>query len=161
MKEIPDATDDMVNMDEKLMGKFTKSQAQVAYKVLSRAVLPTYSGSVDHRVNLLNKQKVFAILDVDPKQQREFRFSPEQVGLMKELRQLTQNLYNRRLLHGFWDALSNSTGNMPDAREGACMVAHNSNLYVFGGFSHSLFNDIKVFSMQENHWSHIKPQHNN
>jgi N-acetylneuraminic acid mutarotase len=37
------------------------------------------------------------------------------------------------------------------------MAVHNGNLYVFGGFSHTMFNDIKVFNMQENHWRHIKP----
>ena len=93
----------MVNMDEKLMSKYTKTQAQVAYKLLSRAIAPTYSGSVDHRINLLNKQKVFTILDMDPKQQREFRFNSEQMNLMKDLRHLTENLYSRRLLFGFWD----------------------------------------------------------
>lgn len=144
-------------MDEKLISKFTKTQAQVAYKLLSRAIAPTYSGSVDHRINLLNKQKVFSILDMDPRQQREFRFNSEQMNLMKDLRHLTENLYSRRLLYGFWDTISNSTGNIPDAREGACMAVHNGNLYVFGGFSHSLFNDIKVFNLQENHWRHIKP----
>jgi len=40
----------------------------MAYKLLSRAIVPTYSGSVDHRINLLNKQKVFAILEMEPKQ---------------------------------------------------------------------------------------------
>jgi hypothetical protein len=71
---------------------------------------------------------------------------PEQMAMMKDLRQLTENLHSRRLLHGIWDAYSNCSGNIPDAREGACMAIHNGQLFVFGGFSHSLLNDIKVFN---------------
>lgn len=93
----------MVNMDEKLISKYTKAQAQIAYKLLSRAIAPTYSGSVDHRINLLNKQKVFTILDMDDEQQREFKFNSEQMNLMNDLRNLTEKLYSRRILIGFWD----------------------------------------------------------
>jgi hypothetical protein len=83
---------------------------------------------------------------------------PEQIAMMKELRQLTENLQSRRLLHGFWDAYSSCTGNIPDAREGACMAILNGNLYVFGGFSHSLLNDVKVFNFAEKNWRNIKPR---
>ncbi|MFO0116750.1 MAG: kelch repeat-containing protein [bacterium] len=47
---------------------------------------------------------------------------------------------------------------MPDAREGACMAILNGNLYIFGGFSHSLLNDVKVFNFAEKNWRNIKPR---
>ena len=67
IKEIKDKNEDFVNMDPSEMKQFKKKQAQEAYKALVRATKPTFSGSIDHRINLLEFRKVAAVLDLDSK----------------------------------------------------------------------------------------------
>lgn len=67
------------------------------------------------------------------------------------------NLYNRRLMHGFWDNIFECQGNLPDAREGATISLLNEKIYVFGGFSRILFDDLKVLDLVSGIWKQILP----
>lgn len=71
---------------------------------------------------------------------------------MKELKGHNESLHNRSLMHGFWDTYSEFSGTQPDAREGATMNQLNGVLYIFGGFSRVMFNDLKILSLESLKW---------
>ena len=58
-------------------------------------------------------------------------------------------------MHGFWNSLSECKGVVPDTREGASMTKIKSNIYIFGGFSRVLFNDLKVLNLETLKWNSI------
>ena len=55
-------------------------------------------------------------------------------------------------MHGFWDTYQEYGGTLPEAREGASMTQLNGALYIFGGFSRVMFNDMKVLSLDNLKW---------
>ena len=57
-KEIDDAEPDYVCIDVAEIAKMDREEAQRAYKMLHRAVKPTFSGNCDHRLNLLDIRRV-------------------------------------------------------------------------------------------------------
>lgn len=116
---------------------------------------PSYSGSLDHRINLLDLRRVAAVIDLDSKQLQQYNFSKQQMKLMKELQTMEENLYNRSLLHGYWDTMFNNTGIHPDTREGCGMAIVRHNLYIFGGFARELYNDMRVLNLSTRYWSQI------
>ena len=64
-KEINEENEYMPNLEIPLMAKFDVEQAQAAYKILVRAMRPVYSGSLDHRINMLDAKKVLPILNLE------------------------------------------------------------------------------------------------
>ena len=64
-KEINEEDEYMPNLEIPLMAKFDVEQAQAAYKILVRAMRPVYSGSLDHRINMLDAKKVLPILNLE------------------------------------------------------------------------------------------------
>ena len=64
-KEINEENEYMPNLEIPLMAKFDIEQAQAAYKILVRAMRPVYSGSLDHRINMLDAKKVLPILNLE------------------------------------------------------------------------------------------------
>ena len=64
-KEINEENEYMPNLETHLMKKFDIEQAQAAYKILVRAMRPVYSGSLDHRINMLDAKKVLPILNLE------------------------------------------------------------------------------------------------
>ena len=68
---------------------------------------------------------------------------------------LENKLFNKKLIHGFWNNLQEVKGVSPDAREGATITKIKSNLYVFGGFSRELFNDLKVLCLESFKWRSV------
>ena len=64
-KEINEENEYMPNLELPLMKKFDIEQAQAAYKILVRAMRPVYSGSLDHRINMLDAKKVLPILNLE------------------------------------------------------------------------------------------------
>jgi hypothetical protein len=63
--------------------------------------------------------------------------------LIDELKRCREALEQKKIIYGLWDIVS-SCGSTPDSREGATACVINNNLYLFGGFSRDLFNDIRV-----------------
>lgn len=76
---------------------------------------------------------------------------------MKELQLVHNNLQNRKLMHGFWDNIFQCSGSLPETREGASTNLLNDRLFIFGGFSRILFNDLKAMNLSNNHWKQILP----
>jgi hypothetical protein len=50
------------------------------------------------------------------------------------------------MIYGLWDIMYPS-GSMPDSREGSATIMYENNLYIFGGFSRDIFNDLRVLDM--------------
>lgn len=55
------------------------------------------------------------------------------------------------MLYGLWSILQ-ANGSIPHSREGATATVIDNNLYIFGGFSRDLFNDIKILDMNHMRW---------
>jgi N-acetylneuraminic acid mutarotase len=104
---------------------------------------------------LLDLRRVALVIDLDNKQLQQYNFSQQQMKLMKELQTMEESLYNRSLLHGYWDTMFNTTGIHPDTREGCGMAIVRNNLYIFGGFARELYNDMRVLNLGTRYWSQI------
>ena len=66
--EIEDNLSGLLNYDLVKISKFSIKQAQISYKILMRSSKPIFSGSVDHRINLLDSRKVLPIMQMNPDQ---------------------------------------------------------------------------------------------
>ena len=76
--------------------------------------------------------------------------------LVDEFRLILTLLRNKRLYHGYWDAINETSGSLPESRKGASMNLCNNEIYIFGGFSRDTYNDLKVFNLNTNHWREIE-----
>ena len=75
---------------------------------------------------------------------------------MKEFWSLTEMLLDRSLLHGYWDSITNTSGSLPDSREGSAMTMIGKNIYLFGGFSREIYNDTRIYNQDTKSWKLIK-----
>ena len=144
----------MPNLEIPLMAKFDIAQAQAAYKVLVRAMRPVYSGSLDHRINMLDAKKVLPILNLE--NFNHSKLSEQDLNLMVELKTMTDELLQRKLFHGFWDCATDDKGSIPDSREGAAMAMVENTIYLFGGFSREIYNDTRSYDLDSRTWSAVE-----
>ena len=78
--------------------------------------------------------------------------------IIDELRTMMTKLRNRRIQHGYWDAINETSGCLPESRKGATMNMINNEIYIFGGFSRDTYNDLKVLNISHNHWREVHTQ---
>ena len=67
--------------------------------------------------------------------------------IVEELRTMLTHLRNRRIYHGYWDTINETSGCLPESRKGASMNMINNEIYIFGGFSRDTYNDLKVLNI--------------
>ena len=70
---------------------------------------------------------------------------------MDELKECRDKLEKKEMMYGLWNILSTS-GSIPQSREGGTCCVIDSNLYVFGGFSRDIYNDIRVLDLNHMKW---------
>jgi hypothetical protein len=75
--------------------------------------------------------------------------------MMQELREVHERLYSRQLMHGYWDNISEFTGSLPDARECTSASVIDSQVFIFGGFSREIYNDLRIFSLETKSWRYV------
>ena len=75
--------------------------------------------------------------------------------MIDELRKNLASLRNKRIYHGYWDTISETSGCLPESRKGATMNVMNNEIYVFGGFSRDTYNDLKVLNVNQSHWREV------
>ena len=80
----------------------------------------------------------------------------QDLHLMMELKATTDALLARKLLHGYWDSVTDVRGALPDAREGSTMAMVGETVYVFGGFSRIIYNDTRAYNQDTNTWRIVK-----
>ena len=152
-QEIAKEVDYFTKMDLITITRLDRPTAILAYKVLKLAQKPIFSGSLDHRINMLDYNKVTALLDIG------FDTVKQQIGLgsdlVEELKHKMEELGQKKIFHCYWDILNESKGCLPEARKGATMNMINNQLYVFGGFSRDTFNDLKVFDLTVCKWQDV------
>lgn len=56
----------MFYTENKVICHFLRKQAQQAYKILVKALRPTFTGSVDHRINMIELAKIQPVLNLQP-----------------------------------------------------------------------------------------------
>ena len=154
-KEISEENEYMQNLEHLLMAKFDVQKAQAAYKILIRAVRPVYSGSLDHRINMLDAKKVLPILSLENFNQN--KLSEQDLNLMIELKTMTEGLLQRSIFHGYWDCITDDKGSIPDSREGSAMAMVDNTIYLFGGFSREIYNDTRYYEIDNNVWGTVNP----
>lgn len=77
---------------------------------------------------------------------------------MVELKTMTDDLLQRKLLHGFWDCPVDDKGSIPDSREGAAIASIENTIYLFGGFSREIYNDTRFYDLDSNTWGTVEPK---
>ena len=155
--EIDDNMEGIINLELSTLGRFTIKEAQRAYKILVRSSKPTFSGSIDHRINLLDARKVLPIMNMNEDKVANIiqQAAGDGVNLMKELKYNFDDLMSRTIYHGYWETINENKGCLPDARKGATMNMIGSNIYVFGGLSRETYNDIKIFEIDHRRWKGV------
>ena len=78
--------------------------------------------------------------------------------LVEELKLMMTLLRNKRIYHGYWDAINDVHGCLPESRKGASMNLVNNEIYVFGGFSRDTYNDLKCFNINTSKWREVQPK---
>ena len=152
-KEIHDDLEYMANLDLQLIFKLSLTEAQLAYKTLVRSVRPVFSGALDHRINMLDARKVLPVLALD--NLNKSQLTEQDLNLMLELKTMSDKLVARKLLHGYWDCITEAKGCLPDSRESSTMAMVDETIYVFGGFSREIYNDTRAYDMQHKTWRPI------
>jgi hypothetical protein len=85
--------------------------------VLIRSSKPVFSGSVDHRVNLLDIVKTRNYLAL-PEEERDI--DKDDLNLMNLLIDLDHQLYSGNIRHGIWNQdYRVASGSLPNSVEGA------------------------------------------
>jgi len=74
-----------------------------AIRVLTQAQKPTFSGSVDHRINMLDLKKVEGLLKLGRENLR--LLVGRGAELLFELDARMDDLRNKRMFYGFWDTI--------------------------------------------------------
>ena len=70
-KEMQFDLDYYTKMDLSLLAKMDRQNAIIAYKTLKIALNPVFSGSLDHRINMLDPKKAFALLELGPERVKQ------------------------------------------------------------------------------------------
>ena len=141
-------------MEISTLAKMDRASQIVAYKHLSMAMKPIFSGSVDHRINLLDPRKVQSLIDLGPERRKQLIGKGS--DLLEELEHKLDLLKNKRIFHGYWDCINDVKGCLPEARKGASMNIIGSEIFVFGGFSRDTYNDLKVFDVTTCKWREVE-----
>jgi len=55
-----DSQEDFINLKDREFVKIVRQKPNLVYKILKKAAKPIYSGSIDHRTNMLDTQKMKA-----------------------------------------------------------------------------------------------------
>ncbi len=79
------------------------------------------------------------------------KFSKDEKILIEELRACKQKMDDKTMIYGLWSCID-ATGSQPDSREGATTCTINNSLYLFGGFSRDIFNDMRVLDLNVGRW---------
>lgn len=82
-------------MDLAKFKTLSKQEASLAYRFLYKALKPVFSGSVDHRVNLLDHRKVIMMLEKGGKLLEGVK--EMELKLMNELKDNINELYERKM----------------------------------------------------------------
>ena len=102
---------------------------------------------------MLDAKKVLPVLGLENLNRSQL--TEQDLNLMLELKNTTDMLLARRLLHGYWDCVTDAKGALPDSREGSAMAMVDSTIYVFGGFSREIYNDTRAFDVDTKTWTVI------
>lgn len=70
---------------------------------------------------------------------------------MEELKECKEKLEKKEMIYGLWNILQ-TNGSIPQSREGGTCGLVDSHLYVFGGFSRGIFNDVRVLDLNNMKW---------
>jgi hypothetical protein len=117
------------------------------YKTLQKAVKPTYSGAIDHRLNMLDNKK----MNLAFTSKKVHELHAEERKLLDQLLDLQIKVNMKKLIHGFWDQWA-SHGQLPSSREQSTAVALNRGIYLFGGFARNLMADLKFYDLSAKKW---------
>lgn len=99
---------------------------------------------------MLDAKKVLPVLGLE--NLNRSRLTEQDLNLMLELKTTTDLLLARRLLHGYWDSVTEAKGALPDSREGTAMAMVDQTIYVFGGFSREIYNDTRAYDVDTKTW---------
>ena len=93
---------------------------------------------------MLDAKKVLPVLSLENLNLSQL--TEKDLHLMMELKTTTDALLARKLLHGYWDCVTDAKGALPDSREGSTMAMVGETVYVFGGFSRDIYNDTRAYN---------------
>lgn len=133
-KEVDDSQHDVIKYyTEAVLRDIGPTELQKTYETLFKMIMPVYSGSVDHRVNLFDLKRVKGLLQIENGNQ----FEPDTRKILRAVVQADERLYqNRQIWQGIWCRdYTKAKGHIPSAVEGASSCTIGNKVYIFGGFA--------------------------
>lgn len=104
-----------------------------------------YSGSVEHKVNTLDLNKV------KEKLQNKSLIGDNEMEVIEEMLALKQALDSNSLMTGLWEG-GYALGSLPHSREGSAGCLIGEDLFIFGGYSRDLFGDLRKLNREKKVW---------
>jgi hypothetical protein len=141
IKEVEDGLPFYLNESREYFEALQLDEFNKAYQALVDCLKPIYSGSVDHRINIHQFKITIPFVSNDEDENK----------LYKDYLDLHKSMNDGRIRHGIWQRKFNVvTGSEPDAVEGAQACTIGVNCFVFGGFSRTIFNQLRSFNTSTN-----------
>lgn len=108
-----------------------------------------YSGNVTPEINCLDYAKLKRKLTA------RAVFTDNEMKTIEELLKVKKAHEQKQIVQAIWDG-HDLGGSRPHCREGAggCMIGNT--LYIFGGCSQSLFNDLRQLDFSQRRWDFVE-----
>jgi hypothetical protein len=74
----------------------------------------------------------------------EYSFSQPEVELLTEFLKLRTREHENQIKKGLWQIIENVSGSIPSSMEGATLCYCSNKLYLFGGFSRDVYDELKI-----------------
>lgn len=123
-------------MDLFRFSKLPLNELALAYNQLRKSIKAVFTGDVDPMINQLD------IIKVRTKINSGKITSEQELALTEQLIKMKSALDRKKINIAVWNQIT-LTGAQPHTREGAAGCLALNKLFVFGGFSQDLWNDLR------------------
>lgn len=120
---------------------------------------PVFTGAVDPLVNRIDILYADEALDRRTKKgiTLDQEFTPAEIELLSQYDEIRNRINDKKIFKGFWKILDSITGSTPPTMEGATLCYSNNALYLFGGFSRDVYDEMRICDLNKKKWSIVPP----
>lgn len=115
-------------------------------QLLSTIIRPAFSGNCNTLINEIDFKYANQVLEKRTNKGISLKdfFNQNEVELLEHYHSLRTKSQEGALIKGYWKPLDNFDGSAPGSQEGSALCFDNNKLYLFGGFSRDVYQDMRV-----------------
>lgn len=121
---------------------------------------PIFSGAVDPMVNLLDFRYANDVLDKRTKKGicLDGYFNRAEINLLDQFDVARIKKSEKAILSGGWKVIEGFSGSTPPSMEGTAICFTKNSLYLFGGFSRDVYDDMRICDFNTKKWTIVTPE---